>query len=189
VVVRQSRHLLLEDVSTRPHCLLEASIDANSGETPAPDDEEKRNAAIRSLSLCANRSSDGGHAQSAPNRRYGHIGASRPRAIAGALGVGRLAAELLDVASWPHILCGCGYASLAIGLPLVGAQRELEDALRTGGHAPLRFRTVGLLTVGGDDDRRARDRADLRRSGHRGRAERYGRGGSGCTAQRFRRDR
>jgi hypothetical protein len=46
---------------------------------------------------------------------------------------------------------GCGYASLAIGLSIVGAQRqrELEHALRTGGHVPLRFRTVALFTVGG----------------------------------------
>jgi inner membrane protein YidH len=72
-------------------------------------------------------------------------------ATAGALGVGRLAPELLDVAPWPYILLGCLYAALAVGLLLVGAQRqrELEHALRTGGHAPLLFRTVGLFTTGG----------------------------------------
>jgi putative membrane protein len=72
-------------------------------------------------------------------------------ATAGALAVGRFAPQLLHVASWPYILLGCGYASLAIGLSIVGAhrQRELEHALRTGGHAPLRFRTVALFTVGG----------------------------------------
>ena len=72
-------------------------------------------------------------------------------ATVGALGVGRLAPELLNVASWPYVLLGCGYASLAIGLLAVGAkrQRDLEDALRTGGHAPLRFHTVGLFTVAG----------------------------------------
>jgi uncharacterized membrane protein YidH (DUF202 family) len=72
-------------------------------------------------------------------------------ATAGALGVGRLAPQLLHVAAWPYILLGCGYASLAVGLLIVGArrERELEDALRTGGHAPLRFRTVGVFTVGG----------------------------------------
>ena len=72
-------------------------------------------------------------------------------ATAGALAVGRFAPELLEVAAWPYILLGCGFASLAIGLLLVGAQRqrELEHALRTGGHVPLRFRTVGLFTVGG----------------------------------------
>src|SRR6185503_3527964 len=72
-------------------------------------------------------------------------------ATAGALAVGRFAPQLLDVAPWPYILLGCGYASLAIGLSIVGAQRqrELENALRTGGHAPLRFRTVAVFTVGG----------------------------------------
>jgi hypothetical protein len=72
-------------------------------------------------------------------------------ASAGALGVGRLAPELLGVAAWPYVLLGCGYASLAIGLLLTGAQRqrELERALRTGGHMPLRFWTVGVFTVGG----------------------------------------
>ena len=72
-------------------------------------------------------------------------------ATAGALAVGRFAPELLDVAAWPYILLGCGYASLAIGLLIVGAQRQrdLEHALRTGGHVPLPFRTVGVFTFGG----------------------------------------
>src|SRR3954467_13096036 len=62
-------------------------------------------------------------------------------ASAGALGVGRLAPGLLVVAPWPYVLLGCGYASLAVGLLVVGAQRqrELEHALRTGGHVPLQF--------------------------------------------------
>src|SRR4029453_11925344 len=56
-------------------------------------------------------------------------------ASAGALAVGRLAPELLDVAPWPYVLLGCGYAALAVGLLLVGAQRQrqLERALWTGG--------------------------------------------------------
>ena len=72
-------------------------------------------------------------------------------ASVGALGVGRLAPELLGVAAWPYVLLGCGYAGIAVGLLLAGAQRqrELEHALRTGGHVPLRFRTVGTFTVGG----------------------------------------
>jgi putative membrane protein len=72
-------------------------------------------------------------------------------ATAGALAVGRFAPELLNVARWPYILLGCGYAALAIGLSIVGAQRQraLEHALRTGGHTPLRFATVALFTVGG----------------------------------------
>ena len=72
-------------------------------------------------------------------------------ATVGALGVGRLAPELLGVASWPYVLLGAGYAGIAIGLLLVGArrQRELEHALTTGGHMPLQFRTVGVFTIGG----------------------------------------
>jgi putative membrane protein len=72
-------------------------------------------------------------------------------ATAGALAVGRFAPQLLDVAPWPYILLGCGYASLAVALAIVGAQRqrELERALRTGGDAPLPFRTVVLFTGGG----------------------------------------
>jgi putative membrane protein len=72
-------------------------------------------------------------------------------ATAGALAVGRFAPKLLDVAAWPYVVLGCGYAALAIGLSIVGArrQRDLEQALRTGAHAPLRFRTVAVFTVGG----------------------------------------
>jgi putative membrane protein len=72
-------------------------------------------------------------------------------ATAGALAVGRFAPKLLDVAPWPYILLGCGYAALAVGLAIVGAQRQrqLEHALRTGGDAPLKFRTVALFTIGG----------------------------------------
>lgn len=72
-------------------------------------------------------------------------------ATAGALAVGRFAPNLLNVAPWPYILLSCGYASLAVGLLIVGAQRqhELEHALRTGGDVPLRLRTVRLFTVGG----------------------------------------
>jgi putative membrane protein len=71
-------------------------------------------------------------------------------ASAGALAVGRLAPELLGVSSWPYVLLGCGYAALAVGLLIVGAQRqrELERAMETGAHVPLRFRTVAVFTAG-----------------------------------------
>jgi uncharacterized membrane protein YidH (DUF202 family) len=72
-------------------------------------------------------------------------------ASAGALAVGRLAPELLDVAAWPYVVLGCGYAGLAIGLLVVGAQRQraFEDARRAGLLMPLRFRTVATFTLGG----------------------------------------
>ena len=52
-------------------------------------------------------------------------------ATAGALAVGRLAPEVLDVAPWPYVVLGCGYAVLAAGMLLQGArrQRELERAV------------------------------------------------------------
>lgn len=72
-------------------------------------------------------------------------------ASAGALAVGRLAPELLEVATWPYILLGCGYALLAVGMLLAGAarQRDVERAVRTGGHSPLPFRAVAVFTGGG----------------------------------------
>jgi uncharacterized membrane protein YidH (DUF202 family) len=70
-------------------------------------------------------------------------------ATVGALGVGRLAPNLLHAAAWPYVLLGCGYAALAIGLLVVGAQRQrdLERTLRTGGIAPLGLPTVRLFTA------------------------------------------
>jgi putative membrane protein len=72
-------------------------------------------------------------------------------ATVGALGVGRLAPELLGVAAWPYVVLGAGYAALAIGLLVIGArrQRDLERALDGGAPAPLSFSVVALFTVGG----------------------------------------
>jgi uncharacterized membrane protein YidH (DUF202 family) len=72
-------------------------------------------------------------------------------ATVGALGVGRLAPELLDVASWPYVVLGAGYAALAVGLLVTGARRqhELERGIRFGSQAPLSFRVVSVFTVGG----------------------------------------
>ena len=72
-------------------------------------------------------------------------------ATVGALGVGRLAPELLGVAAWPYVVLGGGYAALAIGLLLAGArrQRQLDEAVRRGEQVPLSFRLVAAFTVGG----------------------------------------
>jgi uncharacterized membrane protein YidH (DUF202 family) len=72
-------------------------------------------------------------------------------ATVGALGVGRLAPELLEVASWPYVVLGAGYAVLAIGLLVTGAnrQRELHQALDRGSPARLSFGVVTVFTVGG----------------------------------------
>ena len=72
-------------------------------------------------------------------------------ATAGALAVGRFAPELLDVAPWPYIVLGCGYAVLAIALLVFGAlrQRELERSILDGVHRPLPLRLVTAFTAGG----------------------------------------
>jgi inner membrane protein YidH len=83
-------------------------------------------------------------------------------ATVGALGVGRLAPDLLGVASWPYVVLGAGYAALALGLLLAGAarHRELQRALDRGAPAPLSFRLVTLFT-----GRRRAARADNDRPG------------------------
>jgi len=72
-------------------------------------------------------------------------------ATVGALGVGRLAPEVLDVASWPYVVLGAGYGVLAIGLLVMGAQRqrELQWALEHDVQKPLAFAVVALFTAGG----------------------------------------
>ena len=72
-------------------------------------------------------------------------------ATAGSLAVGRFAPELLDVAAWPYVVLGTGYAGLAIGLLVIGArrQRDLERAIERGSQAPLSLRLVTLFTLGG----------------------------------------
>jgi uncharacterized membrane protein YidH (DUF202 family) len=71
-------------------------------------------------------------------------------ATAGALGVGRLAPQILQVAPWPYIVLGCGYAVLAIALLAVGARRQqqLQSVRGPEEHVPLRLRTVMLLSGG-----------------------------------------
>jgi putative membrane protein len=72
-------------------------------------------------------------------------------ATAGALAVGRFAPELLQVAAWPYVVLGCGYAGLAVGLLVVGAwrQRDLEASLHGDAHRPIGFGLVAVFTAGG----------------------------------------
>ena len=72
-------------------------------------------------------------------------------ATAGALAVGRFAPELLDVAPWPYVLLGGGYALLAVALLVFGAlrQRGLERSIVNGVHSPLPFGLVAGFTIGG----------------------------------------
>src|SRR4051794_40363206 len=72
-------------------------------------------------------------------------------AMVGALGVGRLAPELLDVAPWPYVILGAGYAGVAVALLLVGGRRqaELQRAISSGAPVPLSFGVVALFTLTG----------------------------------------
>jgi uncharacterized membrane protein YidH (DUF202 family) len=72
-------------------------------------------------------------------------------AMVGALGVGRLAPELLDVAPWPYVVLGAGYAGIAVGLLVVGARRqaELQRAVHGGFQVPLSFGVVAMFTLAG----------------------------------------
>jgi inner membrane protein YidH len=72
-------------------------------------------------------------------------------AMVGALGVGRLAPQLLDVAPWPYVLLGVGYAGVAVGLLLVGARRQthLQRAVDSAAPVPLSYGVVTLFTVAG----------------------------------------
>jgi inner membrane protein YidH len=72
-------------------------------------------------------------------------------ATVGALAAGRLAPEVLEVASWPYVVLGVGYAVLAVGLLLSGAdrQRHLQEAIDRGEEAPLSFERIAAFTLGG----------------------------------------
>jgi uncharacterized membrane protein YidH (DUF202 family) len=72
-------------------------------------------------------------------------------AMVGALGVGRLAPELLGVTTWPYVAIGAGYAALAVGLLFAGARRQyqLQKAVDSGAEVPLGFGLVAVFTVGG----------------------------------------
>jgi uncharacterized membrane protein YidH (DUF202 family) len=72
-------------------------------------------------------------------------------ASAGALGVGRIAPQVLDAATTPYVILGCGYAVLAVCLLIAGAwrQQDLQRAIERGENAPLPFGLVAVFTVGG----------------------------------------
>ena len=71
-------------------------------------------------------------------------------ATVGALGVGRLAPELLDVASGPYIALGIAYPALAIAVVVFGAfrQKQLQRAQRARELSALSFTIVLVFTVG-----------------------------------------
>ena len=72
-------------------------------------------------------------------------------ASVGALGIGRVAPQVLKTDAVPYIVLGCGYALLAVSLLLIGAnrQRALQRAAERGEQAPLSFWVVAYFTFGG----------------------------------------
>jgi uncharacterized membrane protein YidH (DUF202 family) len=72
-------------------------------------------------------------------------------ATVGALAVGRVAPEALNVAAAPYVVLGCGYAAIAIGLLVVGArrQRDLQRSIDHGEDIRLPFWIVAVFTLGG----------------------------------------
>jgi putative membrane protein len=48
------------------------------------------------------------------------------------------------VAAWPYVVLGAGYATLAVGLLVMGArrQRQLERAIDSGSQVPLSFHVI-----------------------------------------------
>src|SRR5207253_2537027 len=81
-----------------------------------------------------------------PGERYPHV-----RAVAWTQRFGRVAPQVLQVATWPYVVLGALYGVLAIGLLLAGARRQadLERAMRSGEHRPLPFASVAVFTAGG----------------------------------------
>ncbi len=68
-----------------------------------------------------------------------------------AIGVGRVAPELLGGAAWPYAVAGCVYGLLAAGMFIGGfvRHREAQTALREGRFEPLQTRWVEVFTGGG----------------------------------------
>jgi putative membrane protein len=70
---------------------------------------------------------------------------------AAAVGLGRVAPEVLDGHDWPYVVIGTGYAALAVVFLVLGGirQRSLTRQLREGRFADLSGRWVSAITVAG----------------------------------------
>ena len=70
---------------------------------------------------------------------------------AAAVGLGRVAPEVLDGHDWPYVVIGTGYAALAVVLLVLGGirQRSLTRELQEGRFADLSGRWVAAITVAG----------------------------------------
>ena len=72
-------------------------------------------------------------------------------ASAAAVGLGRVAPEVLDGHDWPYVLVGAGYAALAVALLVLGGirQRSLARELQEGRFVDLSGRWVAAITIAG----------------------------------------
>ena len=70
-------------------------------------------------------------------------------AAVAALGVGRVAPELIGGTDWPYLVLGAGYALLAVALLAFGVlrHRDVRRALDEGGFAALSDLWVAGVTV------------------------------------------
>ena len=70
---------------------------------------------------------------------------------AAAVGLGRVAPEVLDGHDWPYVVIGTGYAALAVALLVLGGirQRALVRELQDGRFVDLSGRWVFWITIAG----------------------------------------
>jgi putative membrane protein len=70
---------------------------------------------------------------------------------AAAVGLGRVAPEVLDGHDWPYVVIGTGYAALAVALLVLGGirQRSLVHELEAGRFVDLSGRWVASITIAG----------------------------------------
>lgn len=70
---------------------------------------------------------------------------------AAGLAVGRLLPEVTSGTTWPYVLLGSGYATLAVALMVAGGmrQRRVRAALREGSFQELDGRWVAAFTIAG----------------------------------------
>jgi putative membrane protein len=72
-------------------------------------------------------------------------------ASAAGIGVGRLLPEVVGGTTWPYVILGCGYTSVALVLVLAGGirARRVRAALGEGSFQALDGRLVAGITVAG----------------------------------------
>jgi inner membrane protein YidH len=68
-----------------------------------------------------------------------------------AVGLGRVAPEVLEGHDWPYVVIGTGYAALAVALLVLGGirQRSLVRKLQDGRFVDLSGRWVASITIAG----------------------------------------